>query len=414
MTPEHAILSHLVKKYENSKHLLEPGSSNRRIILRAEKRDFPEYNYENAEIRDAYNEAAKQLESKQIVSLEWRQGGRALSAIIFHLDAVFDAYRMIGRPHPKELANAAADLIDETLAHCETEWIRVWGKGVSEKARLTYRVPSYCQGNLSFLQGLLAAFRHYDELHGESITMRAFSTRCYQNSKQFEREFRDAFLKIAEQYDYDLAEINNQQEMGVRDKLAYLGIYARPELYELAGACTILTHTGRTDLSALFPQGIALSSTLVPAITGFDLLDIQKITLIENKTNYDEYLLTEISPDELVIYHGGFLSPQKRKFIQKLMESLPQELPVRFWADIDLGGFQMFIRLQELIPKVMPMRMDGTYVRQYRDHGLERSEDYLNHLKNYLTDDRYTVFWDAIAAILEHKITIEQEVFLTS
>ena len=48
-------------------------------------------------------------------------------------------------------------------------------------------------------------------------------------------------------------------------------------------------------------------------IVDIELKNICCITFIENKTNYDEYLLAEKQPEELVVYHGGFLSPRKKK-----------------------------------------------------------------------------------------------------
>lgn len=88
--------------------------------------------------------------------------------------------------------------------------------------------------------------------------MRAFSNQCYHNSKTFEREIRDTFLRTAEKYDTGLAESCEHTEMGIRDKLAYLGIYARPELYEFSGNCTITMQTGIVDIYAVYPYGIAL------------------------------------------------------------------------------------------------------------------------------------------------------------
>ena len=58
MTEQGVILNRLLDKYENSKHLSEPGTSTRRVMLRIEKKELPEYLYEDAAIRDSYNEAA--------------------------------------------------------------------------------------------------------------------------------------------------------------------------------------------------------------------------------------------------------------------------------------------------------------------------------------------------------------------
>ncbi len=62
MTEQRMILNRLLDKYENSRHLSEPGASTRRVMLRVEKKELPGYLYEDAAIRDSYNEAALELE----------------------------------------------------------------------------------------------------------------------------------------------------------------------------------------------------------------------------------------------------------------------------------------------------------------------------------------------------------------
>ena len=49
------LLSRLLDKYEKSKHLMQPGTSSRRVMLRVEKKELPEYQYENAQVRDEWN-----------------------------------------------------------------------------------------------------------------------------------------------------------------------------------------------------------------------------------------------------------------------------------------------------------------------------------------------------------------------
>ena len=123
-------------------------------------------------------------------------------------------------------------------------------------------------------------------------------------------------------------------------------------------------------------------------------------------------MLAEKQPDELVVYHGGFLSPQKRRLVTLLAHAAPQTVTVRFWADIDLGGFRMFRRLQELIPALVPMRMSGECVDSFREHGLKRSDEYLAALKKEAAEGNYPLFQDAIEKILKYGATIEQEAFL--
>ena len=407
------ILSRLLDKYENSKHLLEPGKSTRRVMLRIEKKELPEYNYQEASVRDAFNQAAQELQKDHLVTLEWVTGRQVLSAIILNLDRVNECYHSVGRKHPKEQAIIVAQMVEKELSYISVPWIIRWRNELCEKAKNAFHVPAYCKRDTVFLSKLLIALAVYDSLHGNSITMRTFSCQCYNDSKCFEQEIRGEFLRIAQKYCYELSELCEREEIGVRDKLAYLGIYARPEIYELSGNFSLETAGGIINAGALMPYGIALPSTAIDAITSVNLKNIGKIVFIENKTNYDEYVLSEIADNELVVYHGGFLSPQKRKLISKIACSIPNGTPVFFWADIDLGGFQMFVHLQQLIPELQPMRMAGEDVVAYHEIGLSRSADYLKKLSTALEKKEYPMFEDAIKRIIEFGVTIEQEVFLS-
>lgn len=227
-----------------------------------------------------------------------------------------------------------------------------------------------------------------------------------------QRKCRNLFFHIAQKYDVGLSQLSTQESLGTRDQLAYLGIYARPELYELAGDIVVHTENGSIHFCAAIPYGLALPSTAVNHITSIDLTQIQRIVFIENKTNYDEYLLSELTQGILAVYHGGFLSPQKKKLFQKIGEAIQPNCDVFFWADIDLGGFQMFAQLQQLIPSLKPLRMSGSDVDKYHANGLIRSAPYLDHLKSALAHQEYPLFTEAIQEILKYGVTIEQEAFL--
>ena len=410
---QRVILSRLLDKYESSKHLLQPGVSLRRVMLRIDRKELPEYKYdEGSVIRDAYNSAAISLEKDGLVSVEWARPGR-MSVIALNLPSLDEAYRRCGRQHPRDKADAVIALLERALPEPSCVWIGCWKQEVCETASRTYKVPSFCRDGLSTLEKLAAAFRVYDSLNGTPISMRAFSIACFQDSKIFERECRDEFLRIAEKYDVEFNETCRQRDLSQREKLAFLGIYARPELFELSGSCIIKTLDGVIDLAAAGKFGIGLPSTMTDSIVSFDLTGISRITLIENKTNYDEYLLSEKASDELVLYHGGFLSPQKKKMYEKLSLAVHDGVEVSFWADIDLGGFRMFEKLQAIFPGLTPMRMCAEDVVKYHSSGKPRGEDYLAQLTSYRNENTYPLFSEVIDQILKYGVTIEQEVFLT-
>lgn len=410
MTEQGVILNRLLDKYENSKHLSEPGTSTQRVMLRVGKKELPEYIYEDAAIRDSYNEAALELEKQHLVQLEWVKARPVLSTVILRLDRIMPCYAAAERVHPRVRAKQVADTVRAGLDGAAVPWIAAWRDDVCKSADEEMKVPAFCKKDTAILRDLLRAFREYAALSG-SITMRAFSSRCFSDTKYFERNVRDLFLTIARKYDTELALACDENKLGEREQLAYLGIYARPELYELAGNCTIRTNQGSICIGAA-PYGLAVPGTLVDFIAEIDLTAIRCITFIENKTNYDAYVLSEKQPEELVVYHGGFLSPQKKRLVTLIARAAAETTTIRFWADIDVGGFRMFRHLQELIPSLMPMRMSGEFVDSFHEHGLARSEAYLSSLRMDMENGKYPLFRDAIERILNYGVTIEQETFL--
>lgn len=406
------ILSRLLDKYERSKHMLEPGASSRRVMLRIDKEELPEYQYEEADVRDGFNRAAGELAREGLAFIEWVKDRPVLSAVVLNLEAVERCYQSAGRMNPRVQAERVAGKVQAELANVDTPWVADWRDEVCEKAQNKYAIPRFCKKDMVFLSELLTALVQYDALRGEPVTMRAFSSRCYHNSKFFERNVRETFLKIARSHCPGLTEACEQSDLSIRDQLAYLGIYARPELYELSGKCVLTTETGSIHVDSVWPFGIALPSTAIDSIQAITLSGISRIVFIENKTNYDEFLLSELDARTLAVYHGGFLSPQKRKLFVKIAEAVQEGAQMFFWADIDLGGFRMFSQLQALIPRLLPLRMSGEDVVAYRRNGLPRPQEYLERLAQALENGDFPLFDDAIQRILEYGVTIEQEAFL--
>ena len=91
------ILERLLDKYEQSVHLYHPDVSTRRVMLRVDKKEFPEYDYENASVRDEWNAAARELELQGLVSLEWIKERPVLSRVILNLNHVMECYRAVGQ-----------------------------------------------------------------------------------------------------------------------------------------------------------------------------------------------------------------------------------------------------------------------------------------------------------------------------
>lgn len=408
---EKIVINRLLDKYEKSQHLLKPQLSNRRVMLRVEKNELPEYDYENAEVKNKFNSAAENLKKYGFVSIEWIKGINRIDKLILNIDSVEQAYDFVGRKHPFKETEEFCKIIESGLENVETEWIINWRNSICNNMRKTLKIDNECKKGKDFVIKLVKAFSEYDLLN-DDITMRAFSSKCYGNTKTFENEIRDSFLKIASKYDEIFQNTCAENNLSVKDKLAYFGIYTRPEIYEFSGNISLVTEDGQLDFSVLKNSGASIRSTTVPLIKAFDMSHINKVIFIENKTNYDEYISSQSGDSILFIYHGGFLSPQKRKFISKIFESSEENTKFEFWADIDLGGFEMFYKLKEIISLLKPLNMSAEDVCKYHMYGLVRNEKYLHKLEKLKINNKYPVFNDVIDMILKYGVTIEQESFL--
>ena len=116
-------------------------------MLRIDKRELPEYQYEDAVVRDAYNIAARELEQQALVRLEWARKQSVLSCIVLDLERVAQCYECADRVHPRKKAEEVANIIMQKLADNPVPWIAAWRDAVCAQVRNSMKVPTYCRGN---------------------------------------------------------------------------------------------------------------------------------------------------------------------------------------------------------------------------------------------------------------------------
>jgi hypothetical protein len=414
MNEEKIILNRLLDKYEQSTHFSEPGRSNRRVLIKTNGNGLSEYDYQNVNIRDIFNVAIRNLMDKEVIFAEWLPGRKQLvvKELWLNLGKLETAYILAERQPLQNKIDEYCDLLKALTERVKTAWIYKFLTAEVEKLSLSNRLSGIYKKGYAHFKDVLNALEHMDLLDDNGITMRAFSIACYHDSKYFEKNIRDDVLTIAREYCPPLSELLADHDLSDREQLACLGIYARPEIYEFAGPLIIETEEGICDCSPLSRFGCALISTAVDGIQKLYLNNIHRIMFIENKTNYDEYIEKARRSDELVIFHGGFLSPQKKKLLSKIVSSCQLSTEYLFWADIDLGGFKMFAQLKKMVPELVPWKMGPTEVEHYAALGFKRNNRYMKELESFLSFPDGILFTDTINALLLNDITIEQEVML--
>lgn len=141
--------------------------------------------------------------------------------------------------------------------------------------------------------------------------------------------------------------------------------------------------------------------------------NIQKVLFIENKANYINYIYNEQKDNELVIFHGGMYSPNKKIFFEKLYNNGSNVTNWYHWSDIDLGGFNIFVRLKNnIVHSLEPYKMNIDDFYKYKKFWKKFDDNYSKKLELKLHDNNYINFYNVIKAMIKEKSKLEQEAFL--
>lgn len=402
MNHKNRILEKLLDKYEERKN-----GSNRRVLLQCSKREAGAPDIESEEYV-VFLEQMKSLRAAQLIDFDWIRKNHIIDHIWLNLNHVQDAYAYVNRETMTQQVQNVVQQIDNVLPGIQINWI-VQGLEEEKKQLLErnkrfgiWKQPPEWRGKW------LDALCYIDRLSGNVVTMRACSVKLYSDSKYFEREIKKTLALWIREHEPILRETEELEE---REILSHVGILMMPEVFEFCGNIQMEFSDGLVDFSPM-KVGSCILASCVQDIRQISLNGIHRILFIENRTNYAEYCIREKTEDELVVYHGGFYSPQHGEFFRKLHEPAKQ-IPVYFWADIDYGGFQMFHRLKSnIILDLQPYRMDVKSFDAHKSHGLNRSEAYFQKLSCLLALTEFSMFHPVITQMLKEKITIEQEIFL--
>lgn len=414
------LLNRLLDKFERSKAYLSTDVK-RRILLTFGTDDYPEYDIEDSPKRELINAIVIDLSQKGLLQYEWlkHERGNIIAKVWLQMDNVRDAYRECGRVPKSDKASDVFDLVQKMKHKVVSPWIIHFIEDTIDRIENKKSPLPYLPEDVPQAKAILLALEAIDRMgkgtENEESLERVFSLKCYGDSKYFERHVKRKIIEVIKKYLLaELYEENGLAEVVDEDILAQVGIVKAPELMEFSGGL-LGNIAGRPVDFSIFRQGIALNSHTVAdlEITGY-ISEIERVLFIENKANYIDYIFHKAQNNELVVFHGGFYSPAKGRFFQKLYEPGRRKgLEFYHWGDIDLGGFRIFQRLRtKIIPELQPYLMDQEALIARKEYWSTMEKTYKTELEKLLTQDDFTVFYEVISLMLKHDCKLEQEAFL--
>lgn len=402
MNYEALILNRLLDKYENR----TPDSNRRvRIVFIKNEVDIPDM--EDTYSYSEFRESMLKLKDKGFIDIEWERKDYILKSVSLNLESTDAVYRYLNRRTHTSKITSILNKIKAALNEISLDWIRNFLETEQNNICSKGKISGIWNKDENIVYSFIEALEGIDKLRGNSVSMRAFSVKIYHDSKRFEREIKQLVIPVIKRFEPNLTDIEDITE---REVLAQVGIIMMPEVFEFCGNIKINFLNGKVDFSPI-TKTACISSECVSEIQSIEIFDTDKIIFIENKTNFSEYCLNTKNKRELIVYHGGFYSPQRGEFFHKLCEAT--NLPIYFWGDIDYGGFKMYMRLKNnIIPNLLPLNMDLASFNRYKSKGLSKNDEYIAKLGLLKNNKEYHEFFNVIDAMITEKTTVEQEAFL--
>jgi hypothetical protein len=234
------------------------------------------------------------------------------------------------------------------------------------------------------------------------ILIRVFSQNLFKDSKYFEKVLINNVVSILRKV---LKNNNIEIKDNKSDVLKQFYLVKYPELVEFTGNIIITLKDKSIINYANIKDGSYINSRTIEKINSINTSNIDRIITIENKANYYDYIQHK-NDKELVFYLGGFNTPIQTKFLKKLNNVVD----VYHWSDIDLGGFNIFVKLKETFKQLQPFLMDKKTLIEYKDMGmLITDNEYMKKVMLLKNDIRYEVFYEVIDQMNILNIRIEQE-----
>lgn len=400
------ILNELLDRYERSKSYLE--QSNRRIIVKVD--DIREYNIEDYDQKILFHNIVKELKNKNIIDFKWLdyEEENLMDYIWLIKENINKAYKEINRKNPKEEYKIV--LAELNKYEFNETWINKFCEEIKEYMNNRQRENLLLPKDKS--KEILIALKEIDSIQKSreilSMPKRVFSMKCYNDSKTFEKNIQKTIIKITRKY-YIKEDI--EREISDEEVLREIGIEKYPEVIEFCGNMK-LNINGEEICYSDKTLGSYVNTYTIQNMENIEISNLGKIIFIENKTNYIEYIKCK-KENEFVIYHGGFYSPIKGLFFKKIYEAskkMKNRITYYHWSDIDIGGFEIFMRLKEnIIQELLPYKMDKNTLLKNKENCRDFDESYRKLLQNQRQNERYKIFFEVIDIMLENNIRLEQE-----
>jgi len=337
------------------------------------------------------------------VRLDWLPGQKnhLLARVSLCPDAVAGLYALVQRQPVAAQRGALCDLLLGNRFQL-SGWRRLAVEHILTQLKAHKSPTPFRLTDPEWNQDLLTALIALpDDSIPHETPYRVFSVRLFNNSKRFET-LKDALARLARRHH------PAWRDLSLAETLHELGLVANPGHLHLFGAWQIATAAGQLlSLDGFAPSaGIpAALAAVSPRVT----VSAQRVVCVENLTSFYE-LIRHSGDDFAALCLWGNPSPAMRHLLGQLVQTLPADVPLDVWADINYGGLNILSQLRgEVSPRFSPWRMDIATLYEFARWGQPLTDTDRHNLARLRRNPHLVDMRPLIDHILQRGIKLEQE-----
>jgi hypothetical protein len=406
-----ALLDKLERRTAGSSPTIPEAQIHRSIRTVLGEFELPGYfSQMDPEPRQVANEQLQQLEDAGMLRLIWQPGekGHLLESIVLVSGAEALLYDVLGRVSNHILrTRLEAQLLGDRFRFGESKWHYRAIQYILAQLKQNKSPAPFLLADSIFNVDLLTTLSALSQLN-EETPYRVFSVRVFNNSKRFE-DLKRAVIR--------LAHLGQPvwKKLPDNELLRELNLVANPTYLLLAGPWSLVNAHGEViSLDGFFPS---IGLTAVQAIHLQQVnVSADKVICIENLTTFHAMamaasLVNDQKPQRVaMLCLAGNPSPACRQLLKCLLVSLPENIPLHVWADLDYGGFNILNQLRkEVSPRFMPYNMDLDTFKRFEQFARPLTLSDRRNLTRQLKYSGVSDVHPVISYLLKHGLKLEQE-----
>ena len=356
------------------------------------------------------NSQLQTLQEAGWLRLIWFPGeeGHLLDGVAMLAQSAASIFRLLNRTPQADRRARLASLIRAERFRFPDDWRQRALQHILNQLKSRKSPAPFNLVATQFNQDLLAALAALDDVELET-SYRVFSVHLFNDSKRFD-DLKSALVR--------LGRIGQPEwrALDTTEVLRELNLVANPGYLYLSGPWQFVDELGQVVSLGEFTPSVGVSAAQIARLQQARVIHASQVICIENATPFHELLRHQQaqiqntrSPIAALCLWGN-PSPACRHLLGCILDTLPEDIPLRVWTDLDYGGFSILAQLREQIsPRFEPYLMSVDTLEEHARWARPLTRTDERNLKRISRRPSLADVQPVISHMLQRGLKLEQE-----